>query len=442
MKLAITKKDQTVLLISEITKDYKWFYELLEKNDRITEALVESLDNDQKNFIEHMLPVILQQAILEWREKAQYPIDLGENKENWTNCSLCGQPNRYIHFIVNRLTGKEINVGSDCVKEYSFNDGNTEHQRKEARKIRRLNILNTELPGIKRTIENWLNQLENFELWIPLDLSKKYRDIGEQLKKRYEDFLEGKESENSISELKNLIEQGQKELEVFRSYSNDNRDNNFLVTKEMYRWIQRNMGNPSVRTAFEQLKNDGRITYQIAHRISEEGFMKKIVRLMNRHLEEMQIVIEEARIAENNYSFYVEQLKGCRFYISHQELLQNFGWVLFGEEPFVEISANEFVKIGKVNDEQSMYVLLKALARKLRKEPIKLNGYDYDFNEIVLFDENGRCHKVVNLKAFVSKYKVLAISDDKDLLRGIKGESGHLINLNEYRKSRDGYIPL
>lgn len=76
------------------------------------------------------------------------------------------------------------------------------------------------------------------------------------------------------------------------------------------------------------------------------------------------------------------------------------------------------------------------------QEPIKLNGYDYDFNEIVIFDEKGKCHKVVNLKAFVSKYKVLAISDDKDLLRGIKGESGHLINLNEYRRSRDGYIPL
>lgn len=443
MSLAITKKDHTVLLLSQITKDYDWFYELLTQNDKLTDDIVESLHDNEKNFMENMLPVLLQQAILEWKEKNQPPKDLGENKEKWVQCSLCGTPNRYIHYIINRQSKKEINVGSECVKEYAFNDGNTEHQRKEARKIRRLNLLNRELPGIKRKIENWFDEIEKFDVWIPLSISKNYRTIGNELSKVYDNFLEGKGSEiDSIQVIKDFLSQGEKEIRKFKEYVENNRLNDFVVTKAIYNWIKRNKGNQSVRIAFDMLKSDGLITYQTAHRLSEAGFMERVQTLLNQHLKENDIVINGVDSSERVYLFEVSALKTCNLYISHQDLLQNFGWILFNEEPFANLNVVEFIKSGSIKDERSMDILLKAISGRIKRETVNLRGYDYDFNEIILFDKRSKKHIVLPLKRFVSNYKVLSIKYEQDQIKQLLHEKGRTINLNYYQNSREGFTPL
>ncbi|WP_071396627.1 hypothetical protein [Bacillus tuaregi] len=442
MKLAITKKDHTVLLLSRITQDYDWFYGLLKQNERITKDLIDSLQAKEKNFMENMFPIVLQQAILEWKEKAQLPKDLGENKEKWIQCSLCGTPNRYIHYIVNRQTRREINVGSECVKEYAFNDGNTEYQRKEARKIRRLNILNTELPGIKRIIENWLNEIEKYEIWIPYSVSYKYRQIGKVLKQNYLDFLDGKGSEDSINNFRELLSLRENEISIFKDYVDRNKRNDFAVTQSIYRWFKQNTGNPSIQTAFDIIKDDGMITYQTAHRIAEKMFMNKIMSLLNQHLEKIRVLIIRADNEDKSYYFEIESIEGCYFNISHQVLLQNFGWVLFEEEPFVQLDVIEFVRSSVIKDERSMDVLLKSVAMKFKQNNVKLRGYDYDYNEIVIYDEKDKKHRVFSLNSFVSKYKVLAVSYNNNLIRGLMGERGRVVNINSYQNSRDGFTPL
>lgn len=443
MSLAITKKNHTVLLLSQITKDFDWFYQLLIENDKITNDFVESLHDNEKNFMENMLPFLLQQAILEWKEKTQPPKDLGENKEKWVSCSLCGTPNRYIHYIINRQTKQEINVGSDCVKEYAFNDGDTENQRKEARKIRRIDLLNTEFPSIKRKVENWNDEIEKFEIWIPLSISKSYIGIGNELSKVYENFLDGRGSEgDSIKEIRELLSQGNKEIGKFKEYVDKNSNNNFVVTKPLYNWIKRNMGNQKVRIAFDKLKSNGVITYQTAHRLSEAGFMERIQTLINQHLKEKDIVMKGVESSEMIYIFEVGALKSCNMYISHQELLQNFGWILFNEKPFVELNVVEFIKSGSIKDERSMDILLKVISHNLKSEIVNLRGYDYDFDEIVLFDKRSEKCRVIPLKHFVSNYKVLSIKNDKNQMKQLSYEKGRDINLNNYQNSREGFTPL
>lgn len=443
MRLAIRKKDHTVLLLSEITKDYHWFYQLLTQNDKITDDIVRSLHKNEKNFIENMLPILLQQAILEWKEKNQPPTDLGEDKEKWIRCSLCGTPNRYIHYIINKQSNKEINVGSDCVKEYAFNEGNTEHQRQKARKIRRLNLLNTELPGIKRKVENWFEELEKFDVWIPLSISKNYRNIGEELIKVYNNFLEGKGSEiESIGEIKNYLNQGEQEIRKFNEYVQTNRRNDFVVTKDIYNWIKQNMTSQSVQIAFDLLKSDGIITYQTAHRICETGFMKRIQRLLNHHLNEKNIEIKGFDNSEESYLIEIGELKNCKLYISHRELLQKFGWVLFNEEPFVNLNVVEFINSASIKDERSMDILLKAISGRIKRETVILKGYDYDFNEIVLFNKRSNKHSVHDLQKFVSQYKVLSIKYNKNKINQLSYEKGSEINIDYYKNSRDGYTSL
>ncbi|MGG2954881.1 hypothetical protein ABEO59_16525, partial [Geobacillus stearothermophilus] len=238
-KLLLKSKDRNVLIFSEITKDYDWFLRLLIENEKITDSLINSLTPKQQNFIKYMVPVLLKEATSEWKESSRPPIDLGEDRSRWGNCSLCNKSNRYLHFIDNRKSGKTINVGSECVKEYAFNETDITYRRKEARKIRRLSILNDKIPGVKNIVENWKDRLDKFEILIPTPLSKNYEQLGEKLQKIYDDFLSGKGSESTIYQIYKLIQLGENEIKEFEDYVKKERDNEFIVTRNMVNWLKR-----------------------------------------------------------------------------------------------------------------------------------------------------------------------------------------------------------
>src|SRR5690625_2635365 len=443
MALAITKKDHTVLLYSRITKEYEWLYEMLISHDKITVDLINSLDDDKRNFMENIFSYVLRQAILEWKEKLQIPKDLGEDNDKWIQCSLCGTPNRYIHYIINKKSKRKINVGSDCVKEYAFNDKNIHNQREEARKLRRQNLLNTELPGIKRKVDNWHQEMERFNVWIPLSISRIYVQTGDELKKTFYGFLDGKGTEvETLGKIQILLAEGEREIDKFKKHVDKNRNNDFVVTKDVYKWINRNKNNQSIQTAFKQLKYDGIITYQTAHRISERRFMEKVLTLLNKHLKKRGIIIQSINESERVYRFEIESLKGCKLFILHEELLVNFGWVLFEEEPFNDLNEIEFIKCAIIKEEHSTDIMLREISSKLTNLTINLSGYDYEFNEIVLFDKKKKEYRVLPLIDFVSKFKVLSLKYDSSLIRQLLDEKGEIIELNDHQKNREGYTPL
>ncbi|NCT39804.1 hypothetical protein GTW56_29895 [Bacillus sp. EB93] len=84
-KLYLNQKDRKLLIISQITKDYDWLNKLLLENERITEGIVEGLEEKQKGFIQDILPLVRENASNEWKESNRPMLDLGENSKNWGN---------------------------------------------------------------------------------------------------------------------------------------------------------------------------------------------------------------------------------------------------------------------------------------------------------------------------------------------------------------------
>ncbi|MCM3767827.1 hypothetical protein [Neobacillus niacini] len=230
-KLFLNQKDRTLLLISEITKDYDWFYQLLRENKRVTEELIEELPKKQKDFIQDILPLVKQNATNEWKESTQPMLDSGENREKWLKCRLCNTPTRYIHYIVNRKTRETINVGSECVKEYAFNDKDINESRREAIEIRRLILLNESVKGINKIVENWKIDLEKYPVLIPSNLANKYLNIGLELSDLFDHFIKGKFKENTVERILHLVEKGKLEKEKFEVYINNQENNLFLAFK-------------------------------------------------------------------------------------------------------------------------------------------------------------------------------------------------------------------
>lgn len=442
MKLLINKKEREILIRSSITKDFNWFYRLLIKNKKITPQFVDTLNEKEKNFFKHLLPTLLVQAILEWKEKPVPPKDLGEDRRKWTKCTLCGTPNRYMHYIINRQNAKEINIGSECVKEYAFNDISTDSQRKEATKIRRLDILNSHLPGIQTIVDNWYKHRESYEIWIPDYMAINYEKIGDELKELYKRYINGKGKESDIERLQVLLKQAESEKNCFRDYVEKNKNNPFIITQKIYRWLNSNKNKELISPVFIKLKNEGVITFQNAYRISEQIFMEKISTLMNSHLQEIGFKIVGVEHLERNYLLDFISLNSCKCTISHKNLLINFGWKLFDEEEFTELNAVEFFKKSTVKDEKSIDIILRAIDNSIGSNTIKLAGYDFDFNEIVLFNKETKICKLLKLNEFVSKYKVLAITNDNRLEILLELEEGRTIDFSDYKQNRDGFTPL
>lgn len=442
MSLVVNKKERVILLKSHIIDDYMWFKKFLKTNDKITSKLIASLPEQQRNFIKYMLKELLQQAILEWKEKPIPPKDLGEDKKKWVKCTLCGTPNRFIHYILNRQNGTEMNVGSECVKEFAFNDLSTDYQRKEAKKIRRLSLLNENLPGIKQQVENWQRLKETYSIWIPDEISTKYDEIGYELRNLYDNFIDGKGKEADLDKLSTLLKQGEGEKEKFKKYEEINNSNPFIVTQKMFRWLRNNKEKDYIKPIFLEIKSQGIITYRTAHRITEVDFMKKVISLMNPYLQEKEIELIDFDNLERKYFFGCKQLDSCEFVISHSNLLQNFGWVMFNEEPFMEINLKELVKQSSVENEKSIEVILRTIVRNLRSKVISLIGYDYEFNEVVLFNKERKIHQLLKLNEFVKKYKVLSVDNDERLKLIMEAEIGRKIDFRDYQQSREAFTYL
>ncbi|KAF0993998.1 hypothetical protein [Geobacillus sp. TFV-3] len=442
-KLLLKSKDRNVLIFSEITKDYDWFLKLLIENEKITDSLINALTSEQQNFIKYMVPVLLKEATSEWKESSRPPIDLGEDRSRWGNCSLCNKPNRYLHFIDNRKSGKTINVGSECVKEYAFNETDIIYRRKEARKIRRLSILNDKIPGVKNIVENWKDRLDKFEILIPTPLSKNYEQLGEKLQKIYDDFLSGKGSESTIYQIYKLIQQGEDEIKEFEDYVKKERDNEFIVTRNMVNWLKR-QNNSKASKALEWVREEGKVSYRAAHRIAEKGFMETVKTKMNAYLNNIGVFIEGILPIEESYIIKIIPLEQCFMQMKHEDLVLHFGWIMFNEEVLTPLSVKNVLKHCKIVDEKSIDVLLKAIAGNLKSSPIKVKGYVYDYNEVVIHDLSKNLFLLLNLKEFVAKYKLLAFEQNATLISDLQSSKGKYVNIGEYIRLREraGYINL
>jgi hypothetical protein len=110
-------RDRTLLLHSEVIKQFPEILKIIGENVKITDELISSLSHDNKNFFDNVLNQVLKQAISEWKGDPEKIEDTGPDPSKRKRCSLENNPNRYIFYIVNKLNGTSLNVGSECIND-------------------------------------------------------------------------------------------------------------------------------------------------------------------------------------------------------------------------------------------------------------------------------------------------------------------------------------
>lgn len=375
------------------------------------------MEEKQKDFIQDILPLVRENASNEWKESNRPMLDLGENSKNWGKCCLCNTPNRFIHYITNRHTKEIINVGSDCVKEYAFNDRDINKSRKEAIEIRRLTLLNESAPGINKLVENWKNDLDKYPILIPKSVAREYLQLGEKLVDLYTEYLNGKVKEFIVEEIIELVHKGSFEKEKFDLYINQHENHPFKITRNIVNWLKKE-NNMEALQALEWLNEDGVISYRTAHRIKESKFMSLIMALMQDKINALQGTILEFDSFHGTYQIQLSPLDNVIINSPHTEILQNFGWLLFDEEEFTRFNILNLLKVSRVEkSEKSFEGILRGINTRLRNEIVIIAEYDFEFNEVYFYHTEKNMYIKDNLTTFINRNFPLAYGGKEKYIR-------------------------
>jgi hypothetical protein len=403
MALWLVNKERTLLLNSQVTEEYPWFYEFLESNPKITVEIVDALPPDKKDFCENIVPKIKLQATEEWKGNPDHPVDdLGEDR---IPCSLCGQPNKWIFYIVNQLNNKELNVGSDCVTHFGIDTGRpgftVDQLVKGATRIRLLNKLNKRFSGIDAIVAGWDRALNTYPIIIPLSLEKPYQELGDKVKKLYEEYLSGMSDEEEFSELDLLLKTRQEIVQKIDTYVKENVSDKFIPRRNILNYVDREL--------LKKIQLDGRLTWGTLYRIAEPGLMKSIIPELNVKLHDIGMEIEKADTERVGYVIKIHSRNDSLLFCKYRKFLLDFGCLLFNEDPIGVLNIERIMAISSVYDEYSHDRIIQEIAAILNKGNIEISSSDYENNEIVIYERPTNKYLILALKEFVERFKGLGV---------------------------------
>lgn len=417
MRLKIDKEKRVLLLHSEITKKPNWFFELLAQNERITEKLVSSLPPEHQSFIQHILPEVERQAIKEWeRDMSQPVLDMGpecipECRAKWLNCSLSGTPNRHIFYIVNKLNGNKLNVGSECVNDF-VDKKERKDLEKDATKIFFLSHLNEKFPGIKDIVREWNSTLDRYPLMIPRHLEEPYLDLGASVLEVYERFINEQQKVDyaHYGIISKYLQERNVLLQQIEQYMQDNIGSENVPTREIELWLIKQR-TKEADEGLRHLKDTGRISVFSAHRIREFNYMKSLMPKLNELLGTIGVVVSDVSRDKESYVLRPLPRERATLYCKHKQVLEQYGGIIYGNEQ-INPELQEIIEMGSVEDEETIYFIERKLRSILRKYSQEIIDSNFEFDEIILKQDSGR-YIIDKLKAFVVKFKHLAFGSGK-----------------------------
>lgn len=394
------------MIHSQVTEEYPWLYELLDQNEKLE---IEDVPHEYQVDFQHVVPYILKQCGEEWKgsETLLNPVeDLGEQRRS---CGLCGTPNRYIYYIQNRLNGNTLNVGSDCVEEFSIDflrEGKSKGQLlKEAKRIKRRSVVNQLFPGLENKIDEWSTRLERYELQIPNEYSRQYTADGKRLQVLYLGFLEETYQESVFPEIEQILYREKNYLAVFEDYHERNRHNPFIATSNMIRWLKGRNDNQTI----EFLKEDGVVSARTITRVWERTFINRIRPHISESLTQAQLQIE--KYDYENAGFVLQTThQGIRLLIKFEKFFIYFGPVLFGEKSLGALDFRNVLKVSELYDKSSYDAVIEEMSIAIRQSHVGLSTRDDYFskNEILLIERRSQLILPYNLNEFIHEFKGMA----------------------------------
>lgn len=338
MKLRVLNKGRKLLVESTVFEEYTdkaWFSTLMKKPTKITKNDLHNLFFERQTFLEKDFNQIINQAASEWRRVKDDFDDMGPDKSDWRKCSLCGQSTRYIFYITNISSGRKINVGSECIKDFwPAEKSGMQRMIKEAQKFGAIKELRESLPKLGETLQEGLKPTEK-ALILPASLEKPYLDIYGQVRKVFDEYTEGKRKcGETIQELKVLLSQREQLVENIDNYVQLHANDRYAAKRKWIEWLKRE-NHYDYQTVLNWLQEDESVTWRSSCRIADPDFMRVIVDDLKPHFEKIGCSIES--ISRDEYEGYIiksNSNKRIKFYHKHGELLTKYGWLVFEDKDY------------------------------------------------------------------------------------------------------------
>lgn len=410
----IDRKSRVIFIRSEASKKEPFLYEFILKNvylsaQEIDEQL-QNLSEEQIIIINDLLPSILKMCKDEWKGD-EVPAKIILKEEDRINCSLCNAKNRDIFFIVNKLNGNKLNVGSTCIQEFStitLQEGKSRSALlREAMKVALLRKLTLEFPGIQKEVEDWNNKLNYYEILIPKSLEEEYLSLGEKFRQLFDEYLSN--NETSYENFEEIFKKKNKILGIINEYVQNNKDEKWVVNKIIVDWLRRN----NKHNVIEKLKETGYITSKIAEEIEEVSFLEYVRLELNKHLDSMGLEIIKVDTTNNTNFIICSKKNGIKLECRTNKFISYFGSVVFNDENNLFKPINIF-KVSNLQKESDIQQVLNQVNGVLISAKANYRIYDgfshynyFEKNELDILDNTIMKIRVIELREFINCVKHL-----------------------------------
>lgn len=300
-KLCIQKEHRELLVRSEATKNFPKILNLLIQNDKLSFAQLESdyVDSETKSLLLYSIKNIIQDASDEWRGTIEV-VDL-ENER--VKCTLCGQPNRYMCYIVNDYNGTKINVGTECVKyfkglNYSAIKRSKQKLINDSTLSRRKAEINEVFPYLDNQILDARKRIIDNRYVLPTEIESNANTIINEIQSTYNDFMKGsktnecfKQIRDNFMGLSNLFS----EIDEFNSIADNDEFSCDIITKK---WLV----SQKKEHILDKIKmNRGKIDCETILHICNKEFINKFLERLRTIIDTNQLLLIKH---ENNKMFF------------------------------------------------------------------------------------------------------------------------------------------
>jgi hypothetical protein len=406
-------------VLDEVSGQYPWLQRFLEEKSTATYANLNNYDIEVRNFFKNRYDAIVKQAVAEWGMSDNRPVDIRERDE-MVECELCHQrPIVYVCGIKNKLNNIELNVGSECVKNFGMSFTKDIQKLLSAqKKLKRLNVLDKSIVGIEGTKSGWGNVIDHAPILIPEALERPFLKLGEAVKKLYDDFV-NETSELDDNEIVDTIREllAEKDIQHKRidEYVDRNSADKFAPTREIVTWARREAKDWDVLLGW--LKEDGMITARTAFRVGYPPFLKSLIPDFDAALKSSGVTLQGVEEHKHGQGYVTSiQSSGIKLFCNYREFISSFSDAIFKVGRQIDIM--RLVNISSIYGEESISGLLDIIRPKMETSDYSIYRFDREYNEII-FEEKGKERYVVeDLEQFTVRVKYFVLpgySDNTEL---------------------------
>lgn len=233
-----------------------------------------TFDDKARMVLLHDTKRLMERIKNEWYAKSSFEI---ANVE--THCQLCGRKNVYICYIVNRINGEELHVGSDCVKKYKDINGadgiilKVNSSQRDLKKDARQSDFDVALGENIDFVKNATNKIQLFPMLLPYKL---YGDLNKAVitckRIRSSYITSGGNLYEHINKFNIQMEEFYNLYEKAEMCYERNKNNPLLCTRKIADWLSKN-GYQNVSVSIQ--KSNGILTEETLQYIFFPDFVEK-----------------------------------------------------------------------------------------------------------------------------------------------------------------------